>query len=216
MVANDVAVAFCRISALILEQSEDRGIERAGRGLDHFLFCQHRAEAEAAGGVFERAGGEMVDVFGVEFLERSVEKIAVPGCVRSLQIQVASRGEEAPCSSEKGWDVVNMFKHMTKDNAVKLGHLRGRCSRRDGSNIGFKSALAAGCGTTRRRIDSGNRRKSLVAKSRKQAAGGAASVENRGGARWQGAGEVTGSYRETGRVVGGDSAARGGRCVVIF
>ena len=113
-------------SPVVAENAEDSGIERVSRRLNHFLFNHHGLEAKAARGVLESTCRKVIDVLGIEFLERRVEIVVVTGGVWSLDIYVATGREKTAGGCEECGNVINVFEHVTEHDAIKLGHVRGR------------------------------------------------------------------------------------------
>src|SRR5260370_32570689 len=171
LIANDVLVGG---SLAVAENAEDSGVELVSRRLNHFLFDHDGLEAKAARGVLESTCRKVIDVLGIEFLERRVEIVVVTSGVRSLQINAASGREKPSGGCEECGDIVNVFEHMAEYDAIKSGQARG--SRANRPDIGLKATIVArGC-AARRRIESGYCRESLVAEGSEQAARGAPGV----------------------------------------
>ena len=139
--------------AEITEHSKDRRVVNVGGGLQYFLLDHNGTEAKPACNVFQSARGKVVNVFGVEFLERRREKFGVASGVRRFEVEIAAWYEYALDSSEQCTDVVDVLEDVTEHDAIKFRHIRR--GRRDGANMSGKAALAASGGTTRRRIKSG-------------------------------------------------------------
>ena len=92
LIANDQALVYS--SAVVAEEAEGSWVQRVFPRLDHFLSYQGGPEAEAAAGVLESPRRKVVDVLGIEFLERCVEIVVVAGSVRSLEIQCSPLAQE--------------------------------------------------------------------------------------------------------------------------
>src|ERR1700730_13898478 len=143
LVANDALVGG---SPAVAEKAEDSGVERVFRRLDHLLFNQAGLEPKAAGGVFESTRRIVVDMLGIEFLERRVEIVVVTAGVWSLDIYVASGREKTASCAEECRDVVNVFEHVTEHDAIEFGHVRGSRGGRYRPDVGFKATVPArGC-----------------------------------------------------------------------
>jgi len=155
-------------SAVVSEEAENGWVESICCGPDYFLFHEHRLEAKAAGGVFESPRRKVIDVLGIELLERRVEIVVVTGGVWSFKIQAAARRQQPASRCEERGNVVDMFQHVAEDDAIEFRHVRRR--RGDRSDIGLKAPIATRGRAARRRIESGDGCESLLAKRGEQAA----------------------------------------------
>jgi len=67
----------------------------------------------------------VIDVLGIELLERRVEIVVVTGGVWSFKIQAAARRQQPASRCEERGNVVDMFQHVLKTTQSNFGMCAG-------------------------------------------------------------------------------------------
>ncbi len=67
----------------------------------------------------------MIDVFGIEILKRSGEKLVVTRCVRYFRINDAPGTQSMNQGFDGGPHIKEVFQHVAKDHAIEISKARG-------------------------------------------------------------------------------------------